>query len=62
MTTRSRLIRTTRVALPTGLVVERVQATSGEVAEFVSDLAGCEVTQSTEQSAELDAALGELPR
>ncbi|MPZ65362.1 MAG: hypothetical protein GEU83_07530 [Pseudonocardiaceae bacterium] len=57
--------RTARAQLPTGLFVERVNTCEGDgtvaAMVFVTDLAGCEVTLSTEQSAELRAALGELP-
>lgn len=60
-----RMIRTARAALPTGVVVERVDTCDRDGAAgtvvFVCDLAGCEVTLSTEQATELVAALGELP-
>lgn len=58
-------IRTARARLPTGLIVERVNTCERDGADvaivFVTDLAGCEVTLSTEQTAELGLALGELP-
>lgn len=58
-------IRTARAQLPSGLVVERVNACGGDDADegavFISDVAGCEVTLTTAQSVELGAALGELP-
>ncbi len=58
-------IRTARARLPTGLIVERVNTCERDGADvaivFVTDLAGCEVTLSTEQSAELGLALDELP-
>jgi hypothetical protein len=53
-------IRTARAQLPTGLVVERVEAGAVPVM-FVTDLAGSEVTLTAEQAAELAIALDELP-
>lgn len=54
-------IRTARAELPTGLVIERVDG-ADEPLVFVTDAAGREITVTTEQSAELFAALSELPR
>lgn len=57
--------RTARAQLPCGLIVERV-ATDGHDSKdvtmvFVTDRAGYEAVLTTEQSAELGVALGELP-
>ncbi len=54
--------RTARAQLPCGLVVERVDTcerdgTDDVAMVFVTDLAGCEIELSVEQSAEMGAAL-----
>ncbi len=53
-------LRTARAVLPCGLVVERVDGAGAPIL-FVTDLTGCEVTLTMQQSTELAAALGELP-
>lgn len=54
-------ILTARAELPTGLIVERIDGAAAPIV-FVTDASGREVELSPEQSAELGAALGELPR
>lgn len=53
-------IRTARVELPCGLTVELVDGAAAPLV-FITDPAGGEIELSTEQSAELGVALGELP-
>lgn len=53
-------IRTARAEIAGGLVIERVDGAAAPIV-FVTDVAGCEVTLTVEQSAALGAALGELP-
>lgn len=59
-------IRTARAELSSGIVVECVTTCDSTDVDgavvFVTDLAGCEATLTTEQATELVAALSELPR